>query len=89
MNVQSSIIWELALYRFELGHNAAEVTKNILCMKVKGAVDYSIVTRLFKEFCLGYKGLIYMARSCRLKTVDSEAMLLANPVSSFGEHQAS
>ena len=42
MNMPYSLIWELILYKFELGHNAEEATKNI-CVKGEGAVDYSTV----------------------------------------------
>ena len=33
MNVQYNLIWELRLYKFELGHNATEATKNICHVK--------------------------------------------------------
>ena len=33
MNVQCSRIWELTLYKLEMGHNALEATKNICCIK--------------------------------------------------------
>ena len=36
MNVQHSLIWELKLYQFKVGHNVTEATKSICC--VKGAV---------------------------------------------------
>ena len=48
-----------------------EATKNIYCMKSKGAVDHSPVTRWFKKFCLSCKNLDYQARS---DMMHSEAM---------------
>ena len=42
MNRQHSRIRDLMLYKFELGHNGAEVTKNICCAKDKGAVDHTV-----------------------------------------------
>ena len=33
MNKQCSLIWELMLYEFKLGNNAAEATKNVLYKK--------------------------------------------------------
>ena len=42
MNEQRSLIRELMLYEFELGHDNAEDTKNICC---EGAVDNSTVRR--------------------------------------------
>ena len=50
MNVQSSLIQELMLYEFELRNNITEATKNICWAECEGAVDYSTVTRGFKEF---------------------------------------
>ena len=38
------------LYKFELGHNDAEATKNICFVKGEDTVDQSTVTR-FKKFC--------------------------------------
>ena len=38
-NVQRSLIRELWLYEFELGHNAAEATKNIYCEKTESEVE--------------------------------------------------
>ena len=45
MNVQHGLIWEFMLYKFELGHNAMEATKNICYVKSEGAVDHSLETR--------------------------------------------
>ena len=50
INVQHSLIQELMLYKFELDHNGAEVTKNIHCVKGKGAVDHSTLTRCLNKF---------------------------------------
>ena len=44
-----SLIQELMLCEFKLGHNAAEAAKNI-CVKAEGSFDYSSVTRWFKKF---------------------------------------
>ena len=73
------------LYEFKLGHNAAEATKNICCVKGEGTVDYNTVTRWFKKFCLGCKNCNDQARLGRPKTMNSEDLLQAievNPVSS-------
>ena len=48
MNMQCSLIWEIMLYKFELGHNTVKATKNICYGKGEGAVDLSTVTRWFK-----------------------------------------
>ena len=45
MNMQYSLIWDLMIYKFELGHKAMEATKNVCCAKDEGAVDHSTVTR--------------------------------------------
>ena len=50
MNVQRSRIREIMHYKFELGRNSAEVTKNICCEKGEGAVDPSTVNRWLKNF---------------------------------------
>ena len=55
------------LYKFELGHNAVEATKNISCVKRKVAVDHSIVSKKFKTFHSGCKMFDDQARSGRLK----------------------
>ena len=62
------------LYKSELGHNTAEVTKNIGCVKGEGTVDHSTVTRWFKKFCLDSKNLDDQSRSSRPKTVNSKAV---------------
>ena len=41
MNMQRSLIWELMLYEFELGYNAAEVIKDICYPKGKSSVNHS------------------------------------------------
>ena len=55
INVQCSLIQELMLYEFKKDNNLAEATKNICYRKGEGAIDLSIVTRLFKKFPSGYK----------------------------------
>ncbi|XP_029643946.1 histone-lysine N-methyltransferase SETMAR-like [Octopus sinensis] len=77
MSVQSSLIRELMLDKFELSHNAAEESKNICCAKGEVAVDFHIVTRWFKKFRWGCKNLDDQARSGMRKTVDSEVVLQA------------
>ena len=39
MNVQCSLIWELVLYKFRLGHNTTETANIICCTKGEGTVD--------------------------------------------------
>ena len=53
MNVQRSLIWEF--HEFEVGHKAAEATKNIPCAKAEGVHDYSPVTKCLKKFCSDYR----------------------------------
>ena len=43
--MQYNLIWELMLFKFEQGHNVAEMTKNICCVKGKCAVDLNHQTR--------------------------------------------
>ena len=54
-----------------------KATKNIHCMKGKGTIDYSTVTKWFKKFCLGCKNLDDQAKSGKPKTVNFKAMLKA------------
>ena len=77
MNIQLSLVRELMLYEFRLGHNDVEATKNICCVKSEGMVHYNRVTRWFKKFCLGCKNLNDQARSERPKTMESEVVLQA------------
>ena len=39
-------------YKFELGHNVTEETKNICCVKGVSTIDHSTVSRWFKKFKL-------------------------------------
>ena len=74
------------LYEFKQGHNTAEAMKNICCAKGKGAINHSTVTRWFKKFCSNYKSFNNQVRTCRLKTINSEAVLHvieANLMSNF------
>ena len=41
MNVQRSLIWELMLCDFVPGHNTAEATKTMCCVKGEGTVNYN------------------------------------------------
>ena len=79
INAQCSLILELMLYDFKLGHNNVEATKNICFAKGEDTVNHSTITRLFKTFHLGCKNLDNQARSGspKTKTVESEAMLQA------------
>ena len=70
MNVQCSLIQGVILYEFELGDNAAEVSKNISYAMGEGTVNHCTVTRSFKEFCLGCKNLDDQVGSGRPKGVD-------------------
>ena len=80
MNMRHCLIQEL--YKFKLGHNAAEATKNIY-VKSEDIVDHNRVNRWFKEFHLGCKEFDNQTSWDKLKTVDSVAVLqaiLANPI---------
>ena len=65
------------LYEFELGPNDIEATQNNCCVKSKGAIKLSIVTRWLKKFHSGCKNLDDQAKSGRSKTLDSKFMLQA------------
>ena len=75
INVQCNLIQELLLYKFELHHNAVEVTKNIYCAKAEGTVNHTKVTKWHKNFRLGCKNLDGQSRSDRPKRVDSKTVL--------------
>ena len=68
------------LYKFKLGYNDTETTKNICCAKGGGAVDTSAATGWIKKFCSDCKNLDDWARSGRPKIADSEAMVQASEV---------
>ena len=86
MNVQHSLIWELILYEFKLGHNTTEVTKNTYCMKGEGPVDYNSSNQMVSKILLRLQEPQQSGKfRVRLKTLDSVAVVLAleiNPVSS-------
>ena len=73
INMQCCLIWDLILYKFELGHNTSQASKNICCIKSDDAGDHSTVTRWLKKFCLGCKNLNHLASSEQ----DSDAVLQA------------
>ena len=75
--MQHSLIREVMLHKFELGHNAAEATKNICCAKVAGPVNHSTITRWFKKFHSGCKNLDDQTKLGRLKTKNSRDVLPA------------
>ena len=87
----SSLIWELMLYEFKLGHDTVETIKNICCKKNEGAVNHRKLTRWFKKFCSGCKNLNKQARSNRPKTMDSEDVFQAVETNlvTLGEYQVS
>ena len=64
------------LYEFELCHNIAEATKNI-CAKGEVTIDNSTISKWLKKFCSGYRNLDDWARSCKFKSIASEAVLKA------------
>ena len=68
----NSLIQELVLYKFEMGHNVAEAIKIICCTNGERTV-----TRWFKKFCLGCKNLNDPVKLDKPKTVDSETVLQA------------
>ena len=81
MNMQCSLIRELMVYEFEVGHKSTEATKNICWAKVESAIlDHSTVTKWFKKLRWVHKNLDYQAKLGRPKTIDSEAMLKAKEV---------
>ena len=55
MNVWRSLIPEVILNEFKLGHNPAKATKNNRWAKGKSAVDHSTVTKCLKKFHVGCK----------------------------------
>ena len=77
MNMQCSLIHELMLDKFKVGHNAKEATKTICCEKDESTVDHCIVTRWLKKVHPVCKNLDDQPRSGRPKTVGTEAVLHA------------
>ena len=82
MNVQCRIIWELMFYKFTLGHNTTEATKNICYVKIEGAINHSTVSRCFKKFCSGCQNLDHQTRSSRPKIMESKTMLQSTEANS-------
>ena len=76
LKVLNNRIWELTVYKFELGDNdtKAKKEKKIVVLKGKSAVDHRAVTRLFKKFRSNLKD-DDQALSVWSKTVDNEAVL--------------
>ena len=61
----------IILYKFELNFDTTEATQTF-----GGAtVDHNTVNWWFKKFCSIYKKLDNKVRSCKPKTIDSEAVL--------------
>ena len=48
MNEQGNLIREIN--EFEMGQNAVEITKTMLCAKGKGALDHNVLNRGFEKF---------------------------------------
>ena len=65
------------LYEFLSGHNTAKATKTFVVRKIKGAVDPITKTRSLNKFRLGGNNYDDLIKSCRFKTVDSEAVYKA------------
>ena len=63
------------LFKFELGHNAVEATKNICC--AKGENNHNTLTRWFKKFCSGCNNLDKQAKTGRPKIKESKTVLQA------------
>ena len=76
-----SLIRELILYKFKMGHHTTKETKIIFCVKGENTVDCRTVIRWFKKYRLGCKNLSNQVRSGRPKTVDSAAVLQVIKVS--------
>ena len=49
MNMQHGLIQKHILYKFKLGHNTMETTKNIRCVKGEEADNHSTITRQLKK----------------------------------------
>ena len=77
INKQCSLIHKFLFYEFELGHKAAETTKNICCSKGEKAVIHSTISRLCKKFCSGCQNHSDQAKSAKPKNMDSKAILQA------------
>ena len=73
MNEQCSLNQELMFYKFKLGHNIVEVTKDICYAKGEAAVNH----RWFKKFYPNCKNLNYQARLGKPKMVDSKPVFQA------------
>ena len=67
MNMQSSLIQELLLYKFKLSYNTVKAIKNNCYTKGESTFDHNTRTRWFKKFCLGDKNFSDQARSNRQK----------------------
>ena len=84
INLQNSLIREFILYKFEIGHNAVEASKDSCGAKGEGLVDHRTVSRSLNKLCSGCKKLDDQEGSSWTKTVVSKAVLLAiepNPAS--------
>ena len=74
MVAQKSLIRELLLYEFELGHNAAEAIKNICTAKGENAVKKRTAFNWFKKFKNGNKDLEEKARSGRPLSINPDVL---------------
>ena len=74
-------------YNFELGHNAAEATKNICCAKGRSAVGHSTVTKWLKKFYSSCKNIDDQASSVRFTSVNSAAVIQARETNQVSRTQ--
>ena len=74
-------LWKIVMvYRFKLGHNDMETTKNICCATGEDVVNHISVIRLLKKFYVGCKNLDDHTKSCRSKTIDFKDVFQAGEV---------
>ena len=81
MNVQHHLIQEFLLYKFKLGHDATEATKNICCMKSECTVI--MIFQMVQEILLVFP----RSRQSGKVRVDSKFMLQAIELNSAGSSQ--
>ena len=84
MNGQHSLIGELMLYMFKMGHDAVESAKNNCWEKSEDSIDPCTGTGKVKKFNSGSKKLENQAKSGKTKTRDSTTVfktIKVNPAS--------
>ena len=67
-------------YKFKVGHDMREITKNIYYVISEGVNDHSTVMKWFKKSRFSYKNLDYQAKSGRPKI--KLQVIEVNPASS-------